>query len=392
MKKLTFGIDKMAFYTSHYYLDLQDLAAKRQVPVKKYQQSIGQHQISIADPSTDIVTLAANAAQRIVQESDIPDIDLVLLATESSIDESKAAGIYVHDLLHLSPYCRVVELKEACYSATAAIQLALNMIRLNPTKKALVLAADVAHYDLNSAGEPTQGCGAVAMLLSANPKLLAIEEGSGYYTQHAMDFWRPTYRKTARVDGRFSALTYLDALRHTWQHYTQQTQRRYQQHDHFGLHTPFPAMVEKGYGFLAKLNDIQLSHDNVQQQTATFLRYARRCGNCYTASLYLGLISLLDNSTHDLTNQRIGVFSFGAGYVAEFYSMRVQPGYKKYLTPDVNRKLLDQRQRLTVDEYEYFHEFAFPTNGHDLVLPTYAGGTFRLAAIEDEQRIYQCKQ
>ena len=65
------------------------------------------------------------------------DIEMLLFATESGIDQSKAAGIYVHELLGLPARCRVVELKQACYSGTAALQLALPFLRENPRKKSI---------------------------------------------------------------------------------------------------------------------------------------------------------------------------------------------------------------------------------------------------------------
>jgi hydroxymethylglutaryl-CoA synthase len=54
------------------------------------------------------------------------------------------------------------------------MQNCLDFIRLNPTKKAIV-ATDFAKYDLNSTGEYTQGAGALAMLLTANPRIIAFE-------------------------------------------------------------------------------------------------------------------------------------------------------------------------------------------------------------------------
>ncbi len=123
----------------------------------------------------------------------------------------------------MSNRCRVVELKQACYSATAAIQMACALVARDPSKKVLVVASDVARYDLNSSGEATQGCGAAALLISANPRLVEIHPESGNYTEDVMDFWRPNYRSTALVDGKYSTKIYLKALKLAWQHYQEQT-------------------------------------------------------------------------------------------------------------------------------------------------------------------------
>src|SRR4029077_16237968 len=80
-------------------------------------------------------------------------------------------------------------------------------------RAALIVCADIARYTPGSAGEPTQGAGAVAMLVSARPRLLALEPGiTGSYAQDVHDFWRPLHRKDALVDGHFSVQCYLDAL------------------------------------------------------------------------------------------------------------------------------------------------------------------------------------
>ena len=55
----------------------------------------------------------------------------------------------------------------------------------HPEKKALVIAADIARYDLNSR-EKQRRDGAAALLITANPRLVCLEEKSGYYTEDVM--------------------------------------------------------------------------------------------------------------------------------------------------------------------------------------------------------------
>src|SRR5699024_7787576 len=131
-----------------------------------------------------------------------------MFGTESAIDHSKSAAVYVHQLTGIQPGARSVELKQACYGATAAIQLAMGHIALRPESKVLVLASDIARYGLETGGEPTQGAGAVALVLSANPRILEIEKESVSLTKDIMDFWRPLYSDTAMVDGKFSNQMY----------------------------------------------------------------------------------------------------------------------------------------------------------------------------------------
>jgi len=187
------GIDTLAIYTSRYALDLATLAIARGIDPEKYQSGLGQFTMSVPPPGEDIVTMAANAAHQALADIDINEIELVLFTTESGIDQSKSAGIYVHGLLGLPARCRVVELKQACYAGTAALQLALPFLRENPDKKVLLIASDIARYGLNTTGESSQGCGAIAMVLSMNPRILAFESEYGVTTENVMDFWRPNY-------------------------------------------------------------------------------------------------------------------------------------------------------------------------------------------------------
>ena len=129
------GIDAISIYTSQYYLDLRSLAEARGFDQDKFLKSLGQDKMSVAPPDEDIVTLGANAASQVLEKINPEEIDMLLFATESGIDQSKSAGIYVHNLLNLPSRCRVVELKQACYSATAAIQMVMPLLREGPKQK-----------------------------------------------------------------------------------------------------------------------------------------------------------------------------------------------------------------------------------------------------------------
>jgi hydroxymethylglutaryl-CoA synthase len=49
-------------------------------------------------------------------------------------------------------------------------------------------------------------------------------------------------------------------------------------------------------------------------------------GNVYTGSLYLALASLLHAEARAIEGQRVGLFSYGSGCVAEFFAGRVAHG------------------------------------------------------------------
>jgi hydroxymethylglutaryl-CoA synthase len=382
------GIDTIAFYTSYYSLDLASLAEQRGIDPDKYAVGLGQQKMAVPPPGEDVVTLAANAALRALRSVDQASIEMVLFATESGIDQSKAAGIYVHDLLGLPTRCRVIELKQACYSATVALQLALPFIRQYPDKKVLLIASDIARYGLNTPGEPSQGCGAVAMVLSANPRILALEPEYGVVTENVMDFWRPNYSENAFVDGKYSSKLYMNMLEKAWKQYSDLSGRGFEDHDYFCYHAPVSRLVEKAHQYLAKVNNHKLSEVEVSQHIGHSLSYARIMGNSYTASLYIGLASLLDSSV-DLTGKRLGLYSYGSGCVAEFFSGVVQPGYSDALETHYHQELLEKRMTLTCAEYEAFFSFKYPADGSYCKMPLHETGQFRLASIEDHKRYYE---
>ena len=82
----------------------------------------------------------------------------------------------------------------------------------HPERKVLVIASDIARYSLASGGEVTQGVGAVAMMITQNPRILSIEDDSVFLTEDIYDFWRPDYSEFPVVDGPLSNSTYIESF------------------------------------------------------------------------------------------------------------------------------------------------------------------------------------
>jgi len=237
--------------------------------------------------------MAASAAFPLKEKGALDGVETLLFATESGIDQSKAAGLFVHSLLDLPERCRVVELKQACYSATAALRMAMGLVAMRPQSKVLVIASDVARYELGSPGESTQGCGAVAFTISADPRLLTIDPEAG-----VMDFWRPNYLSEALVDGKYSTLVYIKALKASWKQYSGESDRSLEDFSRFCYHIPFTRMAAKAHQKLSK----GISDEELEKVIGESLIYSREAGNCYAASLYVGLTSLLDATPHRSTS------------------------------------------------------------------------------------------
>lgn len=378
------GIEALSFYTPHRYISLATLAEHHGIDPAKFSKGIGQDKIALPGHDEDIVTMAAEAARPLIDRYGAENIDTVLFATETGIDQSKAAGIYVHRLLGLPANCRNVELKQACYSATPALQLACSYVARRPDRKVLVIASDVARYDRDSSGEATQGAGAVAMLVSADPKVLEIGNVSGLFSEDIMDFWRPNHRRTPLFDGKFSTLRYLNALVEAWQDYGANGGKSYAEFSRFCYHLPFSRMGEKAHRHLAKTAQTPLDMD----MALPGMMYNRVVGNSYTASIYLALISTLENTDEDLSGKSIGLFSYGSGASAEFFDATVMDGYQDHLFTQRHQTLLDERIAVSYDDYVALWETPVAQDGEELTFAAEARGRYRLASIDDHKRIY----
>ncbi|MFC4771875.1 hydroxymethylglutaryl-CoA synthase [Enterococcus hermanniensis] len=344
------GIDKIGFHVPEYFLDMTDLANARETDPNKFHIGLGQDQMAIIPATQDIVTLGASAAAKILTDEDKQSIDMVIVGTESSTDFSKSAASIIHDLLNIQPYARSFEIKHACYGGTAALQQAHDYVALHPERKVLVIAADIAKYGLNSGGEPTQGCGAVAMLVTKEPHILAFNNDSVFYSEDVYDFWRPAGHDYPEVDGHLSNQIYIDSFTRIWEQNKAINHTTSSDYAALTFHLPYTKMGRKA------LRAIFPEMDEVEQQRLEArydeaILYSRQVGNLYTGSLYLGLISLLDNSKL-ASGDRIGLFSYGSGAVSEFFSMTLMENYLDYLTVEKNKALLATRTALTIEAYE----------------------------------------
>jgi len=328
------GIDKLGCYVPKTGLPLTTLANAGGVDPDKYTQGIGQKEMAMVSHNEDVVTMACEAAHTILSDEDKALIDMVLFATETGLDYSKAASIYALDVLGLPASTRAIELKQACYASTGAMFLAMDYVRSHPTKKVLVLSSDIAWYGFESAGEVTQGAGAIAMLISMNPRLGAIKEGKKT-VRNEKDFYRPLYSKVPVVDGKLSIECYQDMLKEVQDHHP----RLYT-----CFHLPFANMAKKA-------NQV-MTHPMDEQHLSVVKELGSRVGNIYNGSLYLSLLSVLMHAKEDLRGETIGMFAYGSGAMAEFFTITLKEDYKSGLNMESLKAIDQDRVELSMHEYE----------------------------------------
>lgn len=408
--KIRVGIDALAVAVPRRYIDIEDLARARGVDPAKYTQGLGAREMAVAEPGEDTVSLAAEAARRALAAAklDPSDIGLLVVGTETGVDHSKPVASFVQGLLELPHTMRVYDTQHACYGGTAGLMTALDWIASGSAngKSALVICADIARYGVRTAGEPTQGAGAVAMIVGKNPAMLEIDVGiSGASSMHVHDFWRPLGMREAQVDGHYSVQCYLDALAGAYRGWKQQAiERELVRGD--GLvseklaricyHVPFCKMAKKAHLHVRRcdLEDAKTPWDaateekagvtSFKQQVEASLTACARVGNVYTGSLYLSLAGLLDAEASSLTGQRIGLFSYGSGCTSEFFSGVVGPRAAERVKAAPLAEVLAGRERITIEEYERIMAMTAPLEGAP------RPGSFRFTGVVDHKRQYAC--
>lgn len=384
------GIDQIGYFTPNKYVDMVDLAHARNQDPNKFLIGIGQKRMSVADPTQDAVSMGINATLRYINKIDKSKVGLLIFCTESSVDQSKSGSLFVKSALKLDPTVRAFEVKGACFGLTAGVMIAQDFVRLHPDQTAIVIGSDIARYGINTAGEVTQGAGSVSLLISSNPRILEINEGHSAYSEDINDFWRPNYSKTAKVDGKYSTQVYLNFFKHTFSDYKKQKGLETKDFAAIIYHLPFTKMGLKANRLAIEGVDEETNARLMDRFTASKELNAN-VGNIYTGSLYLSLLSLLENGGLK-AGDLIGLFSYGSGAMAEFYSANVVEGYENELDKDADEALLDKRKKLSVPEYEKIFSASLvdPQNNVELTSDE-EKGRYYFAGICDDIRQYKVK-
>lgn len=364
------GIEALNVYTGVACLNARSLAEHRQLDVRRFNNLL-MHEKSVALHSEDPITFAVNAAKPLVDAlapADRDAIELLITCTESGIDFGKSISTYVHDYLGLSRNCRVFELKQACYSGTAGLQMAVNFVlsQCSPGAKALVVATDVCRFlmigkaDVREQdwafAEPSGGAGAVAMLISDQPHVFRLDVGaSGYYTYEVMDTCRPEPDSEAG-SADLSLMSYLDCCEQTFLEYQKRVEEADYRHsfNYLAFHTPFGGMVKGAHRAMIKkfapMEPKQIEAD-YHQRIAPGITYCQRVGNLLGGSLFLALAGIIRYGSFD-TAKRIGCFAYGSGCCSEFFSGTVTAEGQRRLKACNIESHLDSRYQLSIEEYE----------------------------------------
>ncbi len=412
------GIDSLAFDIPKIHLPIKSLAQNRNIDPDKLIKGLGLQKMSFPDIHQDVVTFAANAVYKLLLQENLKpeEIDRIYVGSESGVDASKPIASYIIALLEQQfgkaafNHCDVVDLTFACIGAVDALQVNIDFVRLNPEKKAIVVATDNAKYDLNSTGEYTQGAGAIALLISSNPRILSFSNEVGVSSQGVFDFFKPRryiskneilntndnpewfgileneiafYKEQPVFDGQYSNQCYINRITEAYFHFkktTNQANSVYQNWENILMHLPYcfqarrtfiEIFAQENTNFNLTLEDLNYK-DRIKEisKSQEYLSFVNRTiypseiasgqvGNMYTASIFLGLLSTLSyhfENKSDLTNKKMGFIAYGSGSKAKVFEGEVQQNWQEAIKNLNLFETLNQSREIDFETYLKLHK------------------------------------
>lgn len=437
------GIDSISFDIPKLYLPISTLADKRNIEADKLIKGLGLHKMSFPDKHQDVVTFAANAALKLMEQEKInpSEISRIYVGSESGVDSSKPIASYVLSLLESKlgessfRHCDAVDLTFACIGGVDALQNCLDYIRLNPSKKAIVIASDNAKYDLESSGEYTQGAGAIAMLISPNPRILRFSKEVGVSTKGVFDFFKPRrtfskneitnaaennewfgvlenevsiYKEQPVFDGQYSNQCYINRITDAYKQYkneSRQTGKVYQNWGAVLMHLPYCFQGRRTFIEIFAYENPELLASQIGETEKDKLKALTKSpeylalitekiypseiasgqvGNIYTGSVFLGLLSTLcyhAQQNSPLENQKVGFIAYGSGSKSKVFEATVCENWKSAINQVTLFETLAQNQAIDFETYEKLHK---KESAQSVIQPK---NEFVLASIEKENPV-----
>ncbi|MFW9970426.1 MAG: hydroxymethylglutaryl-CoA synthase family protein [Candidatus Odinarchaeota archaeon] len=205
------GIDSIGFHAPRHYVKLEELAIIRQVDPDKYKKGLLSKEMRVADIDEDIISLGLKAGYNALLRGNISpkSIDALFVGTETEVYAAKSISNIFAEMLEISPNSLTQDIYNACAGGTLAILNAIALIEKEIINKALIISSDISSYHLGSPGEPTQGSGALALVITKNPRIATFSKKFGKVSGNVNDFFRPPNDKNARAFGKYSQDAYI---------------------------------------------------------------------------------------------------------------------------------------------------------------------------------------
>ena len=417
---MNFGIDAIAFDVAKIHLPINTLAKARNIEPEKLEKGLGLLKMTLPDVHQDTVVFGANALTKLILNSNVnlEDIARIYVGTESAIDSSKPIASFLVSLMEQKfgentlSECDVVDFTFACIGGVDAMQNCIDFVRLNPTKKAIVVTTDIAKYDLNSTGEYTQGAGAVALLISSNPRIIAFDTNWATSTKGVFDFFKP-YRTLSKeaitgnsnnenwfdnleaeieihkdqpvFEGQYSNQCYMDRTRNAYFSFKKIVDSSTSVYDSWKsiiMHLPYSfqgrRMLSEIYAldhenqiisgnedaseYQNKLKEISKTDEyrifvNEKLQPAEIA--SSLIGNLYTGSIFMGFLSTLAHfydTKIDVSNEKFGFLAYGSGSKSKVFEGTIQPNWAAAVANVKLFETLENSFEIGFELYEKLHK------------------------------------
>ena len=418
------GIDAVQFDIPKLYLPIPTLAENRNIEAEKLTKGLGLQKMSFLDVQQDVITLGANALLKLIEQEALAleSISKIFVGTESGVDNSKPIASYLISLIENKlgsngfKNCDVLDLTFACIGAIDALQSCVDYIRLNPTKKAIVIATDFAKYDLNSTGEYTQGAGAIAMLVTSNPRIIAFSSETGVATSGVFDFFKPkqTIQKAAITgtkenenwfgvletevtivkdqpvfDGQYSNNCYISRITEAYEHYKNESNQQsgiFNNWDFIFMHLPYCFQgrrtfielfaIENQHLVAAQEGDTLKDKIKALSKSKEYISLVNEkiypseiasgeVGNIYTGSIFLGMLSALyfaGTENKPLSTEKVGFIAYGSGSKSKVFEGTLQSHWKEQILKTNLFEILASRTPIDFETYEKLHKKELKTS------------------------------
>jgi 3-hydroxy-3-methylglutaryl CoA synthase len=202
------------------------------------------------------------------------------------------------------------------------------------------------------------GAAGLALLVSNNPRIVQFDAGwNGVYAHEVADIFRPA-PGVETGDADESLLSYLDAVELTYDAYVARVGHAVDFDQFFAAnvyHVPFGGLAQRAHFRLAR-REMGLSKADAERhwekKSKASLTYNRRTGGVYGAATFVALAGLIDAMPSLTTGDRVGIYSYGSGSCAEFYSATIGADAHAAVAEAGIEQQLSNRRALTVKEYE----------------------------------------
>lgn len=414
------GIDAITFDVAKIHLPIKTLATARNIEPEKLEKGLGLIKMTLPDTYQDTVVFGANTLTKLIEDNkiDLSEIGRIYVGTESAIDSSKPISSFLIALMEQKfgedtlAECDVVDFTFACIGGVDALQNCIDYVKLNPTKKAIVVTTDFAKYDLNSTGEYTQGAGALAMLVTSNPRIIAFENNWATSTKGVFDFFKP-YRTISKesitenttneswfdnleaeieihkdqpvFDGQYSNQCYMDRTRNAYFSFKKlknTSETVYNSWKSIIMHLPYSfqgrRMLSEIYALDSETKIISgdesaAEYQNKLKEVSKSEAYktfvvdklqpaelaSSLIGNLYTGSIFMGLLSTLAHfydTKNEISGTQFGFLAYGSGSKSKVFEGTIQPEWKSALTETKLFETLEKSTEIDFVTYEKLHK------------------------------------